>query len=351
MKVRLERRGATSARLVALSRLFAVVLALPITSVVFLACGTNPAKAIAEIFGNAFGSWFGICETIVKSIPLILCGVGLTVAYKAGIISIGAEGQLLFGAIASTWVAIYSGLAPPLVLPLMFLLGGTAGAAYAVLPGILRAKFGLNEIIVTLMLNYVAQNFLVYLVTGPWKGKGEWGFPQTDKFPDYACLGTIPGTRIPYVTLALALLSVAILHFQLFVTKLGYEMRVLGDNPEAARFAGMRITYLVAVSMAISGFLSGIAGVGEVAGMHQRLKRGISPGYGFTAIIPAWLSNLNPIFVLPASLLMGGLFVGGDAIQISLKLPFGIVNVFNGTILLLLASGEFLARYKLVVEA
>jgi simple sugar transport system permease protein len=350
MKVKFERRGAASARLVALSRLLSVLLAFPITSIVFLAYGTNPVKALVEIFGNVFGSWFGICETLVKSIPLILCGVGLTVAYKAGIISIGAEGQLLVGAIAATWVAIYSGVSSPIVLPLMFILGGAAGAAYAALPGILRAKLGLSEIIVTLMLNYVAQNLLVWLVTGPWKGKGEWGFPQTDKFPDYATLQAIPGTRIPYVMLAMALLSIAVLYFLLFRTKLGYEIRVLGDNPDAAKFAGMKITRLVIASMVISGFMAGLAGVGEVAGVQQRLKRGISPGYGFTAIIPAWLSNLNPIFVLPASILVGGLFVGGDIIQISLRLPFGVVNVFNGTILILLASSEFLIKYRPVLR-
>lgn len=307
-------------------------------------------RSIAEIFGSAFGSAFGIAETLVKSLPLILCGAGLAVAYKAGVFNIGAEGQLLVGAMAATWVALYSGIPPPLTLPFMFLIGGAAGAVYALLAGVLKAKLGLNEIIVTLMLNYVASNLLVYFVTGPWKGKGEWGFPQTDKFPDYATLATIPGTRIHYLTLILALASTLVLYFLLFKTKVGYELRVMGDNPEAARFAGMRTTSLILTTMLISGALAGIAGVGEVAGIHMRLKRGISPGYGFTAIIPAWLSNLNPLLVIPASVFVGGIFVGSDVIQISLRLPFGVVNVFNGIVLILLAASDFFARYKLVIE-
>jgi ABC-type uncharacterized transport system permease subunit len=351
MRVRFARRGSGAAQAFMLSRVFSLLLSLPFTCLVFLAYGVDPIRAITEIFGSAFGSAFGIAETLVKSIPLILCGAGLAVAYKAGVFNIGAEGQLLMGAMAATWVALYSGVPPPLTLPLMFLFGAAAGAAYALLAGILKAKLGLNEIIVTLMLNYVASNLLVYFVTGPWKGKGEWGFPQTDKFPDYATLATIPGTRIHYLTLILALVSTLALYFLLFRTKVGYELRVMGDNPDAARFAGMSTTYLVLVAIIISGALAGVAGVGEVAGIHMRLKRGISPGYGFTAIIPAWLSNLNPLLVIPASVFVGGIFVGSDVIQISLRLPFGVVNVFNGMVLILLAASDFFARYRLVIEA
>lgn len=351
MRVRLIRRGSVARWSLMLSRLFALLLSLSFICLVFLAYGADPLRAITEIFGSAFGSAFGIAETLVKSVPLILCGAGLTVAYKAGVLNIGAEGQLLVGAMAATWVALYSGVPPPLALPLMFLIGAVSGAAYALVAGVLKAKLGLNEIIVTLMLNYVAGNLLVYFVTGPWKGKGEWGFPQTDRFPDYATLETIPGTRIHYVTLVLALALSFALYVLLFKTKIGYELRVMGDNPEAARFAGMRTTLLVLVAMSISGALAGIAGVGEVAGVHMRLKRGISPGYGFTAIIPAWLSNLNPLLAIPASVFVGGMFVGSDVIQISLKLPFGVVNIFNGMILMLLAASDFFSKYGLVVEA
>lgn len=349
MKIKIERRGKSTTSIIMASRFLAILLSLPITSLIFLIYGTNPISALAEIFGSPFGSTYGFYETVVKSIPIILCGVGLTVAYKTGVMNIGAEGQLLIGAIAATWVALFSSSPPLLTIPLMFIFGALAGAAYAILPGILRSKLGLNEIIVTLMLNYVAQNFLVYLVTGPWRGIGERGFPQTDEFPEYASLSVIPGTRIPYLTLLLAISSIFLFYIILYKTKLGYQMRVVGDNPEAAKFAGMNTTLIVVIAMAISGSLAGLAGVGEVSGTQLRLKRGISPGYGFTAILPAWISNLNPLFVLPSSIFVGGLFVGGDIIQISLRLPFGVVNVFNGIILILLASSEFIIRYKLVI--
>jgi len=350
VKIHIEKRGRSDLRLTLVSKILAIVLSLPIVSIFFIAYGANPAGAITEIFTGAFGSVFGFSQTIVKAIPLILCGVGLTVAYKAGVMNIGAEGQLIAGAIAATWVALFSGSPSLLTLPLMLIVGAAAGAAFAVLPGLMRAKLGVNEIIVTLMLNYVAQSLLVYLVTGPWKGTTSRGYPQTDPFPDYAILSMIPGTRIPYVTLSLALGAAIACYVLLFKTKIGYEMRVLGDNLEAARFAGMNITYMAVAVMAISGGLAGLAGVGEAAGTQARLVRGISPGYGFTAIIPAWLSSLDPLFVLPSSILVGGLFVGGDIIQITLRLPFGVVNAFNGTILVLLASSEFLVRYRLVIE-
>jgi len=214
--------------------------------------------------------------------------------------------------------------------------------------GVLKAKLEVNEVISTLMLNYIALNLLQYLVYGPWKGSEEWGFPYTNKFPLSARIPRIPGTRIHYYTLIIGLVAV-FGYYMLEKSKLGYKIKVVGKSRKAANYGGISFGKIVLISMFFSGALAGIAGVGEVAGIHYRLKPQISPGYGYTAIIVAWLGRLNALGILLSSIFLGGLFVGGDMIQVALGLPFSVVNVFNGLILLFLAGGEFLLNYKIKV--
>ena len=284
----------------------------------------------------------------------MICGVGLAIAFKALVWNIGAEGQLLMGAVAATWVALYAIPDAPTVvlLPCMFVAGFLGGAIWGIIPGILKAKLRANEVITSLMMVYIASELVNYLVYGPWKGAGEWGFPYTTKFPPSAQLPRLLDTRIHYPTLILALLLAVLVYLLVMRTKLGYEIRVTGENPEAARYAGMSYFKTVVLVMLISGGLAGLAGVGEVAGIHHRLRypQGISPGYGFTAIIVAWLGRLNPLAVILTSLLFGGLLVGGDAIQVALGLPVATINIFNGVILFFVLGGELLTRYKITFE-
>jgi len=214
------------------------------------------------------------------------------------------------------------------------------------LAGFMGAKF---LAITTLMMNYIAQKILEYLVSGPWRGPKEWGYPLTTKFSESAQLPTFPGTRIHYPTLLIGLAFGAILYILVTRTKLGYEIRVIGENLEAGRYAGMDYTKIAVLTMIISGGLAGVAGVGEVAGVLYRLRPVISPGYGYTAIIVTWLSGLNPFLVIPVSLLFGGILVGGDAIQL-VGLPFATVNLFNGLILLFLIAGEIFKKYRVEVD-
>jgi len=353
IRVRVERRAVTPTWLLAAASALSVASALLAISALFWWYGVDPLLAYRRIFAGAFGSTYGLLETLVKSIPLMLCGVGLTIAFRALVWNIGAEGQLLMGAIAATAIALFvPGIPKPLVLPLMFLSGFLAGAAWGVIPGVLKAKFRADEVVTTLMMNYIASELVNYLVYGPWKGPEEWGFPYSSKFPKYAWIPTIPGTRIHYVTLALALASAAAAYLLLMRTTIGYEIRVTGGNPDAARYAGMNYFRTVVLVMLLSGGLAGLAGVGEVAGIHHRLRypSGISPGYGYTAIIVAWLGRLNPLAVILTSILFGGLLVGGDAIQVALGLPIAVVNVFNGAILLFVMGGDILTRYRIRVE-
>lgn len=349
----IERRLYPSPRMEVLAPILSILLALSVIAVLFGVLGADPLFAYRRIFLGAFGSLYGLSETIVKAIPLMLTGVGLTLAFRARVWNIGAEGQLLMGAIAATGVALaFPDLPAGVLLPAMFLAGFVSGALWGLIPAFLKAYFQVNEVLTSLMLVYVASEAVNYLVYGPWKGPEESGFPYTSKFSAAAQLPRLLNTRIHYSTLLLALLLAVLVYLLVMRTKLGYEIRVTGENPAAARYAGMDYTKIVLLVMLLSGGLAGLAGVGEVAGIHHRLRYpgGISPGYGFTAIIVAWLARLNPLAAILSAFLLGGLLVGGDSIQIALGLPAATIHIFNGVILLFVLGGELFTRYQICLK-
>jgi len=318
--------------------------------IVFLLKGVNPFFAIGEIFIASFGSMFGFKETLTKAVPLILIGSGLALAYRAKFWNIGAESQLLSGAICGTWVGLNWGPHLPgfMIIPLMFLAGFIGGALWGMVPALFKVKFGINEVISTLMLNYIAAEFVKYLVVGPWKGATKYGYPYTDDLPDQAILHHLPNSRISLFLIILAIATALILCFIVFKTRFGYEIRVIGENTEAARYAGINFFKTTLLMMAISGGVAGFAGVGELASIHHHLSypETISAGYGFTSIIVAWLGRLNPAFAILSGLFFAGIIVGGDAIQMSMNLPAATVQVFNGLILVFLIMGDFFLSHK-----
>jgi simple sugar transport system permease protein len=202
------------------------------------------------------------------------------------------------------------------------------------------------------MMNYICAELMIFLIVGPWKGKTKFGFPYTDDLPASAILGIIGGTRIHWLTLMLAVVLVISLGIMIYRTRFGYEVRVIGENPDAARYAGINFFKTTLVVMIISGGMAGIAGIGEVAGIHHHLSYpdSISSGYGYTAIIVAWLAKLNPYYIFLSSLFFAGIMVGGDAIQISLRLPAATVDVFNGTLLMFLIMGDFFLNHKVRLQ-
>lgn len=331
--------------------ILSLIAALMAISLIFLICGVNPLFAILKIFTGSFGSFYGIKETITKAIPLMLIGAGLTIAFRAKLWNIGAESQLLMGAIFGTWVGLNWGshLPPAVIISIMFLVGFLGGALWGLIPAILKVKFSINEVISTLMLNYICAEFLTLLIVGPWKGKTKFGFPYTDDLPASAILGLIPGSRIHYITLLLALLSAIVLAVTVYKTRFGYEIRVIGENPDAAKYAGISFFKATFIIMGISGGMAGLAGIGELAGIHHHLSypASISSGYGYTGIIVAWLAKLNPLFVIISGIFFAGIMVGGDAIQISLRLPAATVQIFNGTLLIFLIMGEYFLNNRI----
>ena len=337
-----------------MTNIFSLLAGLVVISIVFLVAGVNPIYAIVEIFNGSFGSAYGMKETLTKAIPLILIGAGLTLAFRAKFWNIGAEGQLLMGAIFSTWVGLALGDSLPayLIVPLMFMAGFVGGALWGIIPAILKIKYAINEVISTLMLNYICAEFLTMLIVGPWKGKARFGFPGTNNLPENAILGVIEGSRIHYVTLILAVVCAVILCITVYKPRFGYEARVVGENPDAGKYAGIDFLKTTLILMAISGGLAGLAGVGEVAGIHHYLgyPASVSSGYGFTAIIVAWLAKLNPFYAIISGIFFAGILVGGDAIQISLGLPAATVDIVNGTMLIFLIMGDYFLHHKIKIR-
>jgi len=353
MRLKIEKREEVSELVLLEASFLSILLALGIASLIMPLFGVNPLKAYYEIFVKTLTSKYGVEHTVLKAIPLLLCSLGLIVCFRASIWNIGAEGQLLLGAVAATGIALYVMPKAPswILVPVMFIAGTIAGAFWALIPGLLKVKMNVNEIITTLMLNYVAAKIVEYLVYGPWKSPHGWGFPLTDMIPDQAKLTPIPGTPIHAPTLFLALSLVALMHFMLTKTSIGFELKVYGFSEKVALYATVSRAKIVLIAIAISGALAGLAGVGEIAGVHYRLRlpASISGGYGYTAIIVAWLARLNPVACILFSILLAILAVGGDAIQVSLKLPGGTINLFNGLILFTLVILDFFIKYRIKV--
>lgn len=310
--------------------------------------GVNPFVAYADLLADPFGSAFGRAETLVKTTPLIFTGLAVLLPARMKLWNIGAEGQLQLGAIAAAGVALWTPLGhSPAAICAVLLAGLAGGALWALIPAILRVWLSVNETITTLLLNYVALLLVDYLIYGPWKDPAGQGFPLSSPLPPAARLPVlVPGTRI-HLGLALALLAVGIVMFVLYRTRWGLEIRIIGDNPQAARYAGISVERNILLVMLTAGALAGLAGAGEVSGIADRLQRGLSPGYGYTGIIVAWLARLNPIATLLVAVLLGAMFLGGDALQISLRLPVAVVYMLQGLIFFFILGSETLPGYRI----
>lgn len=345
----LEKRGHFSKSAALLVPAISILGALLGGSLFLLATGYDPAEIYLTMLSGAFGSAYGLSETVVKAIPLLLCGLAVSVAFRMQLWNIGAEGQLYMGAVAASWVALFHGEGSRIgVLALMFLAAALAGGIWGLIPAVPRALFKVNETITTLMLNYVAILFSNYLVYGPWKDPKGMNFPLSAVFPESATLPYFGDTRI-HLGLVFGLVAAILLYVILWHTKWGYEIRVIGESPVAARYAGMSIARNILLVMALSGGLAGLAGMAEVSGITQRLQPNLSPGYGYTAIIVAWLGRLNPFAITGVSFLLAGLLVGGYNMQMS-GLPAAIVSILQGAILFFILGGEMLTKYRVRIR-
>jgi simple sugar transport system permease protein len=333
----------------------AIIIALILGGILIAFAGGNPFASYAHIARASFGSVGVLSDTIVKATPIILTALACSIAFRMKLWNIGAEGQFIMGAWGASAVVLAPMLAAEssrwLFIPVMAVAGMVMGAAWGYIPGYLKAKFNVNEIISTLMLNYMAISWANFWVFGVWT---EGGFQMSPMFPQTAWLPrlseyaeSIPAFRglTTHAGLILGILAAIVLWFIVFRSRWGYEIRLIGDNPRAARYAGINITRNTIWVMMLSGALAGLGGMSEVAGVVHRLQTApIAAGYGFTGIIVAWLAKLNPLAIILVSILFGALILAGREIQ-----PSGVPKMIQGIILVCLIASDFLLRYRIRV--
>jgi len=336
----------------ALTSVGSVVLAFAFSALVLWLIGVNPVQVYGFFLRATFGSWAAFSDTMVKATPLILVGLACTVAFKMKLWNIGAEGQFYMGAFFASLVVLVPLLptnSPPAVLiPAMAIMGMVGGAVWGFFPGVLKARFGVNEIITTLMLNYVAILWNNFWIFDRWS---DAGFQMTPTFERNSWLPRLSDYTRTYpafsgITLHLGvifgILAAIVVWWVMQRSRWGYEIRLIGDNPQAARYAGINIARNIVLVMMFSGALAGLAGMSEISGVVHRLQERISPGYGFTGIIVAWLAKLNPFGVILVSILFGALIVAGREVQ-----PSGIAQLIQGFVLFAVISSDVLLRYKI----
>jgi len=348
MRLALERRAERSVFIALLSPLLAIALTLATGAALFALLGKPPIEALRIYFFDPLTDPWALQEIAVKATPLVLIGVGLSLCYLANGWNIGAEGQFLIGAICGGWLAVktHGTDAGFWVLPAMLALGALGGALYALIPAMFKVRFGASEILTSLMLVYVAELLLDYLVRGPWRDPKGFNFPTTAEFDSVAAMPTfIEGSRLHWGAI-IALLVVAWATIMLGRTLRGFEIKLVGAAPRAARFAGFNDRTLIVVTFLISGALAGLAGIIEVSATVNHLQPNISPGYGFTAIIVAFLGRLHPVGILIASLFLAMTFIGGESAQIMMKVPLDLTKVFQGILLFYVLACDTLILYR-----
>lgn len=349
--LRLERRKAPSKQMLWLTPLLAVALTIIFGGALFAILGKDPVAAIQMIFIEPFTDSYSQRQLLIKGGPLILIAIGLSLGFRAGVWNIGAEGQFIMGAIGGAAVGLaFYGMPGVWVLPLMTVAGALCGFAWAMIPAFLRVKFNANEILVSLMLVYVAQNFLSAMVTGPLKNPEGRGFPESRSLAEYAA------AKMPIIWKAAGLnvggmvaLGAVVLAYALLARHvLGFQIKLTGQAPRAARFAGVKPGFIVAATLGISGALAGMAGLFEVVGPAGKLSTNFPLGYGFTAIIVAFLGRLHPVGILLAGILMAATYIGGESVQFALKVPAAAIRVFQGMLLFFLLAVDVLVAYRIV---
>ena len=350
--MRLEPRAAPSPVMSMLAPALAVVAAAAGAGLLFAAMGREPLSCLHTLFVAPLADATGLTELALKATPLLLCALGIAIGVRANVWNIGAEGQFTMGAIAGGAMALAAGDGGQwFVLPLVLAAGVTGGMAWAAVAAWLRTRFNAHEILVTLMLSYVAIQVLGWLVRGPLQDPDGFNFPQSRQFEPAALLPVlVEGGRVTIAAL-FALAAVPVVGLLLGRTLIGYRLRVVGLAPGAARYAGFSENAAVWFCLLLSGGLAGLAGVAEVAGPIGQLLPSISPGYGFAAIIVAFLGRLRPGGILLASLLMALLYLGGEALQITQQLPLAATGVIQGMLLLFLLGADVLVLYRVRFSA
>ncbi|WP_027185718.1 ABC transporter permease [Desulfovibrio inopinatus] len=324
----------------------ALALSFGICAVLLAIQGQSPIRAFTVLWEGSLGASWALADALLKSVPIFLCSLGVAITFRMQIWNIGAEGQFALGTIGATWAALsFSHWPAYMLLPWMFLCAAVAGALWALLAAGLRIALNVSEIISTLMLNYIAILFLEYLVYGVWKDPQSFGFPMTREFSPAALIGMIGDSRQHWGLVIAPILGVVLWAFLRF-TRTGFEIKASGSGVRVAAYAKLPYPFLVALVMAVSGAYAGIAGCIETSAVVGRLQPSIMAGYGYTAIVVAWLARLNPLGIALTSFLLACLRVGVENMQLEMQIPAAFGSVMEGVILLSVLAGQFFYSFR-----
>ena len=343
-----------------LAPIIAVILALMIGALVLLALGKNPIEAYGSMLNGAFGNledWSEgnfnrLYNTITRAIPLLLVAVGICIAFRGGVINIGAEGQLFMGAVAVTAVSVGINDALPALIhvPLLLVAGFGAGAIWGTIPGYLKARFSVNEILSTVMMNQIAIQLLLYLLSGPLIDPREielgTRIPQSARLPEVAWLGRlVPPTRL-HSGLFIAIIAAFVVYLLLWRTPLGYRVRAVGLNKDASKYAGISVPLYITLSLTLSGGLAGLAGMVEVTGVTHRMVEGFAVGYGFSGIVVALFGRLHPLGAIPSAFFFGALLTGAEQMQRTIQVPSATMIALQGLVVIFVVSSDVWVRRR-----
>jgi simple sugar transport system permease protein len=348
MRLELHKRPVASTALSYLAPVIALTLTLVAGAIMFALMGKSPIAALYTYFIEPLLDPWSRDQVFFKATPLAIIAIGLCVCFRSGNWNIGAEGQYLIGGLVGATVPVlFPAFSSPLLLPIMIVMGMIGGGLYAFIPGFLKARFGTNEILTSLMLVYVAQQFVDWMVRGPWRDPQGMGFPGTKQFDDSGILPNLVGTWDTHWGAVFAIIAAVAFWFMLSRTLKGFEIAVLGQSPRAGRFAGFSARQMTIFAFVVSGAMAGLAGISEVSGSVEKLDDKLSLGYGFTAIIVAFLGRLNPIGCIFAALLLALSSIGGESAQIMLGISDRATRVFQGMLLFFVLASDTLIHYRI----
>ena len=333
----------------AASPLLAILVALLVGAIMLLLLGANPLAAYATMVRGVFGSMSGFTQSLVKATPLLLVGLGICIAFRASMINIGGEGQIIAGALMATWFSLQFRTWPGwLLIPATLVMGFLAGAFWGFIPGVLKARLNVNEILSTVMMNAIALQLMNLLVRGPLIDPAgvaaKTYLPQSERLPQQVWLGRLVPQTLLHSGVIIAVLLAVMVYVFLWRTTIGYRIRAVGLSPDASRYAGIPVPFYQALSLTLAGGFAGLAGVIEVIGVQHRLLEGITSGYGFSGIVAALFGGLHPLGLIPASWLFGSLLVGADMMQRAVQVPSALIDTLLGLVVLLVVGSQMWSR-------
>ncbi|BCY17899.1 ABC transporter permease [Leptolinea sp. HRD-7] len=326
-----------------------MLVALLIGAVLLLFLNVDPVKAYSVLLSGAFGTWPGFVRALVYATPLLLVGLGICIAFRASVINIGGEGQIIAGALMATWWPLTFRDWPGwLIIPTTIIMGFLAGCVWGFIPGLLKARLKVNEILSTVMMNAIALQLMNLLVRGPLIDPagvqaGQY-LAQSERLPAHAWLPRLIPQSLLNVGAIIAVTLAVVVYIFLWRTTIGYRIRAVGLNPDASRYAGINVPFYQALSLTLAGGFAGLAGVVEVLGVQHRLLEGISGGYGFSGIVAALFGGLHPLGTIPASILFGGLLVGADKMQRATQVPSALITAILGLVVLFVVGSSIWSK-------